>query len=505
MKNPNVVMVGAGINSLVAANYLQRAGCYVTMIERAEKVGGACISATADVNGQKQDYALGASVLGLMQDFVFAETGLADRLQTYVPEDPKLIYCPDETEPTRIFRDPAELDRELADRWGERGAVEAFRADEGRVVEYLQKGYVEARPPTLTEARSVLGETLTDLWISGSAANLMDHYFTSDKSKIYMAMTITESGPVSLHEPYSAFTLPLMDSGSIFGGYYGFVKGGIWRITEMLGEINAEIGVTTHLSGSVVEVDKSTNKVTFETGSNEASIEYDLLVLGTDPLTATRLVGSSEELESTGQMRFRGSSGKLNLMFEKPVRWKHSPESAAAFRFIFDVDTLEDFENAAQSVIDDTVDYEPGYMQIYCEGAAMRKLKHDDPFDRLAVFFKNFSLASNGDELPDVEEQAKQKVLALIDNPEDCAWSRMLTPKDLQELFLFPGGNLDHTMLAEGQTFFERNFSADAENNFYRFGELENVFLCASGTYPCGSVTGTPGYMCAKQILRQTD
>jgi hypothetical protein len=33
-----------------------------------------------------------------------------------------------------------------------------------------------------------------------------------------MGMTITESGPVSLHEPYSAFTLPLMDSGSIFEG-----------------------------------------------------------------------------------------------------------------------------------------------------------------------------------------------------------------------------------------------------------------------------------------------
>ena len=47
-------------------------------------------------------------------------------------------------------------------------------------------------------------------------------------------MTVTESGPVSLDGPYSAFTLPLMDSGSIFGGHYGFVKGGIWRITEEL-------------------------------------------------------------------------------------------------------------------------------------------------------------------------------------------------------------------------------------------------------------------------------
>lgn len=46
-----------------------------------------------------------------------------------------------------------------------------------------------------------------------------------------------------------------MDSGSIFGGYYGFVKGGIWRITEELGRINAELGVTTQLCSTLENVD----------------------------------------------------------------------------------------------------------------------------------------------------------------------------------------------------------------------------------------------------------
>ena len=71
LSKPTIAIVGAGINGLVAANYLQRAGCNVTLIERADKVGGACISATANVAGLEQPYALGASVLGLMQDFVF--------------------------------------------------------------------------------------------------------------------------------------------------------------------------------------------------------------------------------------------------------------------------------------------------------------------------------------------------------------------------------------------------------------------------------------------------
>ena len=125
-----------------------------------------------------------------------------------------------------------------------------------------------------------------------------------------------------------------------------------------------------------------------------------------------------------------------------------------------------------------------------------------EPFDRLAVFFKNLSLGETGENLPQVEEQVKQKLLAQIENPQDCVWTRLLTPRDLQQLFHFPGGNLDHTMLTGGQTFFDRTYADNPATDFYRFGELENVYLCGSGTYPCGSVTGTPGFMCSQQLLR---
>jgi len=504
MSTQNILIVGAGINSLVAANYLQRAGHQVTMLERASKIGGACISEIAKVGGRSQKYALGASVLGLMQDFVFEETGLKKRVQTFVPEHPKLIHIEGENEPTWIYRNAAQLDAELARKWEERGRVKEFRADEAKVVEFLQRGYVNAQPPSIDEAQNVLGNTLTDLWITGTARSLLDHYFTSDRSKIYMAMTVTESGPVPLDDPYSAFTLPLMDSGSIFGSYYGFVKGGIWQITEVLGEINAGLGVKVHVDSKVIDVDTALNSLTFEKNGRENVASYDYLILGTDPLTASKLVGNAVERERTAQQKFRGSSGKLNLMFKNPVQWKHGSDavdSDAAFRFIFNVDTLDEFEQAALSIADDEVDYIPGYMQIYCEGAAMRHLNHAEPFDRLAVFFKNFSLANNGADLPEIEERAKSKVLEFVSNPQDCVWSRLLTPKDLQELFHFPGGNLDHTMLTGGQTFFDRNYSSEPSKSFYQFGGLENVYVCGSATYPCGSVAGTPGYMCSKQLL----
>jgi phytoene dehydrogenase-like protein len=500
----HVVIVGAGINGLVAANYLRRSGCRVTMIERAERVGGACVPATAEIDGVRQDYAYGASVLGLMQDFVFEETGLSARLAIYAPTHPKLIHFPGDDEPIWIWRDPERLDREFEARFGERGDAVAFRADEARVVEYLQRGYREARPPSVADAEATLGAELTRRWITGSARDLLEHYFTSEGARVYMAMTVTESGPVALSEPYSAFIIPMMDSGSVFGSYYGFVRGGLWQLPIELDRINRALGVEVHLGSPVKKIDTGSRQVSFEENGKLTRIGYDHLLMATDTVTAARLAGTPELVRRTEGQRLLGSAGKVTLMFRQPVRWKHGtsqPDSDAAFRFLFSETSLSGFEAAAADVTQGTT-YHPGYAQIYCEGAAMRQMGLHEPVDRLSVFFNFLALDRPGAEWPQVEAQVRRAVLGLIANPQDFAWSRLLTPKDLKDTFLFPGGNLDHTMLVAGQSYSDRGYSSDPAMQFYRLGGDDRVHVCGSGTYPCGSVAGTPGYMCAMQLLR---
>ena len=116
------------------------------------------------------------------------------------------------------------------------------------------------------------------------------------------------------------------------------------------------------------------------------------------------------------------------------------------------METLAEFERATLRAASGEVAYEPGYIQIYCEGAAMRQLGLSESFDRLTLFFKNLALDQPGEALPEVVEAVKAQLFRHIKNPQDCVWSRMMTPKDLQQLFLFPGGNIDHTMLIGGQT-----------------------------------------------------
>jgi phytoene dehydrogenase-like protein len=297
-----------------------------------------------------------------------------------------------------------------------------------------------------------------------------------------------------------------MDSGSVFDGYYGFVKDGIWRVTEELDRINREIGVDVLLVARVEQVDPGVGTLRYAQAGETRQLSFDQLVLATDPLSAARLVGDSTLTATVEAKRFLGSSGKLTLLFQRPVEWKEGTTAAAgdaAFRFIFAVDSLEAFERATLRPVSEKVDYEPGYIQIYPEGAAMRQLGLTEAFDRLTLFFKNLALDREGAVLPEVAAAVKAQLFAHVANPEDCVWSRLLTPRDLQQLFLFPGGNLDHTMLVGGQTFFDRQFAADPERDFYRFGSWPNLAYCGAGSYPCGSIAGTPGYMCAQQLLRR--
>ena len=501
----NIVIVGAGINGLVAANYLIRAGHNVTLIEKKATIGGACAMESFHHGEKEYQYPSGASVLGLMQDFVFNETGLSKKLKTFVPESPKLAFFPGLKDPTYIYRDPIELDTELKNKWGESGDARAFRADEAKIINFIQSGYQKARTPSIDEAKSSLGSDLVKLWITGDARSLMNHYFESDFSKIYMAMTVTESGPVSLSEKYSAFTIPIMDSGSIFKGYYGFVFQGIWNLTQTLSNINIDLGIDLRLSSSLVDKDLDNKKILVKTNESEEWIAFDDLVLATDPFTAHSIIADFDKDQFFAENELTGSSGKMNLFFSNPIQWKEGVDHAdsdSAFRFIFSVDTLDAFESASQQILSDAVQYAPGFMQIYCEGAADRRIDPSIQHDRIAVFFKNLSLNSNGKDLGHIEQELKQQLFRYIENPEDCFWSKLSTPKDLKEMFYFPSGNIDQTMLTNKQMYFDRTFSSNPSENFYGFLDYENIYYCGAAAYPCGSIAGTPGYMCSQQIIR---
>ena len=71
-----IVIIGSGINGLVASNYLAKENYDVTVIDKNPYTGGACIKDSAIIENKGIDFAYGPTVLGMMPDFIFSETGL---------------------------------------------------------------------------------------------------------------------------------------------------------------------------------------------------------------------------------------------------------------------------------------------------------------------------------------------------------------------------------------------------------------------------------------------
>lgn len=331
---------------------------------------------------------------------------------------------------------------------------------------------------------------------------MLDTYLTSDTMKTFIGLAVTESSPVSLYSPYSAFNIPLLESGTIFDGKWGFVKGGIGNVTKELAQINKRRGVSIITSAKVNHVSKD-GEVTYEKKGTMKSIAADHVIFATDPLTASLLTDNEQLIRTVSKKKFLGTSGKLIMFFKKPVQWKDSDykkDFESACRFIFISNTPDQFEMSTRDT--KRKEFSPCYFEIYCEGAGRRKMGEKMTYDVIDIFFKNLALSRKGKELEHVRKEVEELILSKIKNKGDLITSILLTPKDLQEIFFFPEGNIDHLEVCEGQTFFQRNYSPNPKKNFYQFGNSKRMYYCGAGAYPCGSVAGTPGYMCAKYLIK---
>ena len=316
-------------------------------------------------------------------------------------------------------------------------------------------------------------------------------------------MTVIESSPSSYNEKGTSFTIPLMDSGSIFGGYWGFVKQGIWKISDELLELNNELGIETILNSEINDIDTNKGRISYTNNNLDSKIYYDYLLFCTDPLTPTKILNdNSSHIE---KKNYLGSSGKLTMFFKKPVEWKKEKALETSFRFVFSQDTLDGLNDSGQMALNSQNNYTPGYIQIYPDGAAQRKLNNSENFDKIICFTKNFSFNKNSNDLIYAEQNIIEKISKLISNPEDLVGTKFLTPKDLNKTFFFPEGNIDHIAMDGSQNFDKRTFSSNPNTNFYNYSNYENIYYGGAGIFPCGSVAGTSGFMSSKQIIKDSN
>jgi len=75
---------------------------------------------------------------------------------------------------------------------------------------------------------------------------------------------------------------------------------------------------------------------------------------------------------------------------------------------------------------------------------------------------------------------------------------QVLTPWDLEQIYGLTEGNIFHGDLNVDQLFFMRPLP---EWSRYRT-PIGGLYLCGAGTHPGGGVTGAPGYVASRAVLR---
>src|SRR5712691_3261475 len=90
MVSADVVIIGPGHNGLVAANYLAKAGLRVVVVERSDRVGGACVT---DEVAPGFKVSAAAYVTGLLRPQIIDDLGLARFGLKQVAFDPQ-AFCP---------------------------------------------------------------------------------------------------------------------------------------------------------------------------------------------------------------------------------------------------------------------------------------------------------------------------------------------------------------------------------------------------------------------------
>ena len=525
MSKYDAVIVGAGHNGLVCANYLGRAGLKVMVVERREIAGGATV--TEEVwPGYKVSVA--SYTMTLLQPKIMMDLDLrrhgVEALEvgpSFQPfEDGRsLVYWPDTPRMVEEIRRFSTADAE---------AYPKFVAHMEAVIPYLRRLLFETpvdpttgRIMDVAKALSLawrfrdIGGRAYDVWdlLTMSAHDYLKRWFESDA--VLTAYGSYASGAAGLISPKtqgSAYVLarPLLRDPNTAAGPGGLIKGGMGSITKALLAAASEAGVEVRTSAAVAKIDVEdgcARGVVLESGER-----IEALIVGANlqaKLLYLKLIDakwlSAEVLESVKKSRTDSIAFKINIAASALPRWtaydkrRLNEPNPGSITLAENSDELED---AFYSARNGEMAKHP-YLWITTPSA----------FDPSVAPPGQHVINVMGGHVPytlkgrDWDEAAREELFQIVMR-QICRYApgfdrhvthrQILTPPDIERMFALPGGHVHHGEMSLDQIFFRRPIAHYAD---YRT-PVRSLYLCGASAHPGGGVTGVPGHNAAREMLK---
>lgn len=508
MPDYDAIIIGAGHNGLVCAAYLLREKLKVLVLERSDRIGGACVTEEL-FPGFRLSTA--SYSLSLLLPDIITELGLELDIRA---KDPELFAPYPDGGGLIMWRDPAKrheaiasISRNDADRYPE--FVGLFE----EAACYLRP--LLSYPATRKQARRSFRRSETpDLFkrtVDASIAEICEDYFESELMQGLMAsqgIIGTAAGP---RTPGTSYIYLHHAFGEATGepGAWGFVRGGMGAVTGALAEVVTGLGGEIRLEAEVASV--RTDGARRATGVVLASgeeISAPAVLSNADPKRTAAFVDeralAPEYRLDIDVLPTAGTVVKVNCALAGLPRFTGmsdsgdvAPEHLGTITISPSIDYLEAASKEADEGRPATRMMIEAWIQTASEPELAPEGKHT-----LSIFaqYVPYELAegtwdTRREEIGDtVIATLEEYAPGLTDLIED---RMVLGPPDLEERFGLSGGNIFHGEILPDWLFDKR---PAATWHRYRL-PLPGMYLCGSGAHPGGGVSGAPGRNAARALL----
>jgi len=495
----DVIIIGAGLNGLVAATYLAKAGKKVLVLERRAIVGGQAATESFGANFTADALHAGGQLRpDIVTDLDLTRHGLpestSEPLISLLPDGRQLRLTADDNSET--LASIRALSAKDAERWPDfvafmRGATGFLDVAYRTPMPRLPHVSMSEGLPLAQLGLKLRGLGARDMFrvirmLPMSALELTEEWFESDAMRAAIgAVAVHNStlGPMSAGSGYT-----LMHNWLNRGGPgHKRVEGGIGRIADSLvtalksrgGEVRTSAEVSTILTD-----DLKIKGVKLDSGEEIAA---PIVISGADPRhTLLDLVGAPELppefVWHTQSIKMRGSVAKVHLLTDgnhgvpqgtviiaPATRYVERAYDSAKYGQISKAPYLE--LTAAGNVVSIHFQFAP---------YALR----DSEWSQARAELERIAVDTASEALPQLKTSIRE--------------TKSLTPLDLEKIYGLTEGDLNHGQLILDQMFFMRPMPGWSTHKT----PVDNLYLCGNGVHGGGGLSGASGRNAAAAVLK---
>lgn len=523
----DAIIVGAGHNGLVTAAYLAKAGKRVLVLERRPLVGGIAVSEEI-YPGFK--YSTCAHLCGSFSRRISEDLELKKHGLELLPLDPLLFAPLPEGQSLLIPRAPAKIAEEIG-RFSKSDAAKfaSFSETTGNLAKSLSLLLGTPMPNGAARSSANLMQSARVGWklhrlgsrdlqeflriVPMSAADFLNEWFETEVLKAALAGTGLLGAFVGPRQQGTACVYLqhlLGETGSAFRTS-GLVHGGIGNLTQAIARAAEGYGAKIRTNSDVERIVTKDGKATGVVLRDGTGVSATVVISNADiKRTFLKLVEPTyldpRFLLQVRNIRTRGVVAKINLALDTLPRFNSAGTNDSATHLggvIHIGPTIDYLERASDDAKYGRYSKQP-FLEITIPSLADPSLapagKHV-----MSVLIQYAPYDLRESTWNQQRDTLGNMVINLLDEyapgfKDSVLHRQVLTPVDLEETFGLTEGHIYHAELALDQMLFMRPVPGWA-----RYGTpIEDLYLCGSGTHPGGPITGLPGYLAARQILKDS-